>query len=145
MCSLSIDGRETNDFYEFEVKNFKWTKKNIKNNVDHVKFYNHSTYMFQDLMIIFNKGNIYCFDSFNEGELTIKKPLLFTPENKNQTILCKYNNYLYLIGRMKDYEDCFIFKSPMQNFEKKSQFGKDPNYEVFLKLFSDAIQQQTIQ
>ena len=88
--------------------------------------------MFQDFMIIFNKGNIYCFDFFNEGELTMKRPLLFTPENKNQTILCSYNNYLYLIGRMKDYDDCIIFKTHIQNFEKKNQNLKDLSYEVNL-------------
>ena len=88
--------------------------------------------MFQDFMIIFNKGNIYCFDFFNEGELSMKKPLLFTPQNKHQTILCSYNNYLYLIGRMKDYDDTIIFKTHIQNFDKKSQYSKEPGYEVIM-------------
>jgi hypothetical protein len=118
----------------------KWSKRNYKKQEDEIKFNNHSTIHYKDNIIIFNKNIFYNYD-LNSNELSTIRPLLFTPEAEKNTILTIINNCLYVIGKIKHYDDCFIFKTNIDNFYTKLNIIKDKSYEVLLnnKDYSDII------
>jgi len=74
---------------------------------------------------------IISYDIF-EVELSMLKPLLFNPESIKDTIMFTNNQYIYIIGRMKNYDDCIIFKTNINNLSLKWDYTKSISYEVHL-------------
>lgn len=85
------------------------------------------------MIYIQNKGNLYTFD-INSHELTMLKPKLFSPESLINSSMFTYNNYLYIVGKFKCYEDCFIFKTTFDNLNIKWTNDKLISYENFLNV-----------
>ena len=65
---------------------------------------------------------IISYDIF-EVELSMLKPLLFNPESIKDTIMFTNNQYIYIIGRMKNYDDCIIFKTNINNLSLKWDYS----------------------
>jgi len=67
------------------------------------------------------------------------KPLLFNPESIKDTIMFtnsnQNNQFIYIIGRMKNYDDCIIFKTNISNLIPKWDYTKTISYEVNYEIF----------
>ena len=53
---------------------------------------------------------------------------MFTNSNQN-------NQFIYIIGRMKNYDDCIIFKTNISNLIPKWDYTKTISYEVNYEIF----------
>jgi hypothetical protein len=62
-----------------------------------------------------------------KDEIYQLKPLLFTPEPVKYTNLFITENHLYLVGTMKHYDDCFIFKTAIENLQPDNKQNYDVN------------------
>ena len=113
----------------------KFSKKKYSKLIDEgVKFSNNSVYANKEITYIYNKKNFYCFE-FNTNELSNFKPLLFNPEPIHNSFLLVFNGYLYIIGKMKFYDDCVIFKTSLEALSPKFNSNKEISYEVIFSNF----------
>jgi hypothetical protein len=136
---------ECDDFYEIEFilssnalsqiqTQLQFTRKQISKLIDDVKFCNFSLSMCRDkdyMIYVYNKNCFYLLDLQN-SEISMLKPLLFNPECVKDSFLTFYNNNLYIIGKCKYYDDCFIFKTHQENLISKWNCLKENSYEMFL-------------
>lgn len=122
---------ESDDIYEFNISQMKFNKKQYTKLLDDVKFVNCSICTVKEGVYILNKGIVHFFDSIM-NELSMLKPLLFNPNPIKDSILISYNNFLYIIGKFKFYEDCFIFKTSLDNLVPKWNCTKEISYEMLL-------------
>jgi hypothetical protein len=104
-------------------------KRSYKKHFEDIKFNNHSCVKHMNNVYIFNKGSLYCFDLAKDDMYTLK-PLLFTPEPVKCVNLIITDGYLYMIGAMKYYDDCFIFKTPLENLQLMGD--KQVSYDTLL-------------
>jgi hypothetical protein len=95
------------------------------------KFYLASTSQIRDNIFIHNNGTFFCYDLLM-NELSLIKPLLFTPQAIKNSSMFFYNNYLYILGRFKHYEDCIGFKTSVENLVPKWSPLKEVSYEMLL-------------
>jgi len=122
---------ECDDLIEFDIINMKFSNKQYSKIIDDVKFSNCCHIQVRDLIYIYNKGAFYCYDLMM-NELSMLKPLLFSPKpSKDSSLLC-YNGYLYILGKFNHYEDCLIFKTSLDNLIPKWNCSKEISYEMLL-------------
>lgn len=100
---------------------------------DNIKFSNHSIYLHNNIIYIHNKGNLYTFDP-SSNELSMLKPRIFSPESQTNSSLFIANNFIYVLGKFKCYEDCYVFKTSYENINVKWNFDKLISYENLLNV-----------
>lgn len=102
------------------------TKKNSKNKLGHV----FSTF-YKDNIYIYNKDILFLYDYKNQ-EISICKKRIFAPEIEGHGTILIYDNYLYLVGKFANYDDCYLFKSNLDKINLKYNGTQKINYEHLL-------------
>jgi hypothetical protein len=104
-------------------------KRKYKKFTEDIKFNNHACFRYLNSIYIFNGKNLYTYDITND-ELFLLKPLLFSPEPVKYLSLFISNGFLFLIGTMKYMDDCFIFKTQIENLQPQLDLTKPVSYDV---------------
>lgn len=98
-----------------------------------IRFNHHSIAFNKDSVYIHNKGYLYSYD-IQLGEIAMFKPILFSPEEVSSSSLFISGSNLFLLGRFKSYEDCYIFKTSLNNLIPKWNSDKLISYEQLLNV-----------
>jgi hypothetical protein len=123
--------RESDDLFELDSIMLTMNKRKYKKLFEDVKFSNHACVKHMNNIYIYNKSQFYSYDIVKD-EVSLLKPLLFSPEPVKSVNLFICNNYLFAIGTMKHYDDCFIFKTQLDNLQPNSDTTKQLSYDVKL-------------
>ena len=96
---------------------------NIKNNNEY-KLENPCSIFDKENIYIYNKDELFTFNHKNQ-ELCLLQKKMFSPEIEGYGNIFIYERFLYLFGKFKYYDDCFLFKI---NLDKMKETLKI-NYE----------------
>lgn len=135
------NARESNEIVEFTsnptpkfTRLYPSSSSQIQNDIS---FYNHAVYSIalDNQLLIFTKGNLFLYN-ITSNDINMIKPRLFSPETSNGSHCCLtvINSYLYLIGKFKCYEDCYVFKTSYENLLIKWNKDKLISYENLLNV-----------
>ncbi len=116
IIEFSIIIKENSNYINLEKK--KIFKELFQN--ENFMLNNFSCYLSNNFIYIFNYENLYCLDYENNNFYMIK-PKLFEPKLKKNSNLIIYDSKIYLFGIFNCYEDCFLFKSELENIKWKSE------------------------
>ena len=120
---------ESTEIVEFNIEpNISFNFSKIENEI---KFGFFSCCLYKNIIYIHNNGKLYQYD-FEKEEISMLKPRIFEPESISNSNMFIYNNYLYLIGRFKCYEDCYFFKTSLEKINIKWNNDNLISYENLL-------------
>ena len=123
--------KESYDIIKLQIKDngiieFTNTKKNSKN-----KFGNAFTTYYKDNIYIYNKDMLFLYDYKNQ-DISISKKRIFAPEIERYGTFLIHDNYLYLIGKFVNYDDCYLFKTSLDKINVKYTGNQKISYEYLL-------------
>ena len=120
---------ESTEIVEFNIEpNISFNFSKIENEI---KFGFFSCCLYKNIIYIHNNGKLYQYD-FEKEEISMLKPRIFEPESISNSNMFIYNNYLYLIGRFKCYEDGYFFKTSLEKINIKWNNDNLISYENLL-------------
>ena len=123
--------KENADIIKITVKdNGNIELNNIgKNNKN--KFGNPCSIFYKENINIYNKDEIYCFNCKNY-EINILQKIMFAPEFEEKGNIFIYEKYIYLFGKFKHYDDCYLFRIKIDIINLKNKEAYKANYENLL-------------
>ena len=108
---------------KIELSKIIKNNKNILGNIS--SFYN------KENIYIYNKDEMFLFDYKNQ-EIILLQKRLFAPEIEGTVNMFIYEKYIYLIGKFKYYDDCYIFRTSLDKINVKNNEAIKKNYENIL-------------
>ncbi len=122
----------SDEIFEFDLVSKKISKKNYIKAADDLVFFNSSlVYHSSSSVVYLHDGeNLFSLDS--NFEMTMIKPLLFTPKTQCESTLFIYKDIMYFLGKVLYTDDCFLFKTSLDNLVAKWPAKKDISYEMLL-------------
>jgi hypothetical protein len=123
--------KESNDIIKIQIKEngiieFTNTKKNSKN-----KFGNAFTTYYKDNIYIYNKDILFLYD-YKNHDISVLKKRIFAPEIEGYGTFIIHDNFLFLVGKFLNYDDCYLFKTNLDKINIKYNATQKINYEYLL-------------
>ena len=121
--------KESNDIIKILIKNngnieLSYVKNKNDNNISGKicsVFYKENIYLY-------NKDEMFLFD-YKKNEINLLQKRIFAPEIEGNTSLFIFEKYVYLFGKFKYYDDCYLFRTYLEKIDNKFKENKKIDFE----------------
>ena len=74
---------------------------------------------------------MFLFD-YNNKEILLLQKRIFAPEMEGNANMFIYEKYLYLLGKFKHFDDCYLFRTNLDKINTENKESQKINYENIL-------------
>ena len=124
--------KESNDIIKIYIKdNGNIELSNVAKNNNKNIFGEVCSLFYKDNIYIYNKDDMFLFD-YNNKEILLLQKRMFAPEIEGNINMFIYEKYLYLLGKFKHFDDCYLFRTNLDKINTENKESQKINYENIL-------------
>ena len=133
--TMGIEGRdmlkykESGDIIKIIIKddeNIELSYAKIKNNKNILG--KNCSVFYKENIYLYNKDEMFLFD-YKKNEINLLQKRIFAPEIEGNTSLFIFEKYVYLFGKFKYYDDCYLFRTYLEKLDNKFKENKKIDFE----------------
>ena len=73
---------------------------------------------YKENIYLYNKDDMFLFD-YKKNEIILLQKRIYAPEIEGNTNMFILENYIYLFGKFRYYDDCYLFRTNLENIDNK--------------------------
>ena len=126
--------KESNNIIKITIKEngiIELSDINIKNNNSKINFSKTCSLFYKDNIYIYNKDEMFLYEYTNK-EISELQKRMFSPQFEGNSNIFIHERYLYLYGKFKFYDDCYLFRTSIDKIYIKYNETQQSNFDYFI-------------